>query len=104
MIRNAAGTAAATEDVDLALSSTDPPGTILYPTGNSAFSVATFARRVSTPVAGSTPAIRSLWTVSVGFLSRRQISGQSWEYSTVANLSSGTVPQFGMGIWRVRSA
>jgi hypothetical protein len=29
---------AATDDVDFALSSTDPPGTILYPTGNVAFS------------------------------------------------------------------
>src|SRR5258706_84987 len=75
MIRSAAGTAAATEDVDLALSSTVPPGTIVYPTGNSAFNAWTLACRASTTVAGNTFATRSLWTVSVGFRSRRQISG-----------------------------
>src|SRR6267154_604074 len=73
MMKSAAGTAAATEAVDLALSSTVPPGTIAYPTGNWAFNAWTFARRASTTVAGSTFAIRSLWTVSVGFRSRRQL-------------------------------
>src|ERR1700675_3263693 len=104
MMRSAAGTTAATDDVDLAPSSTDPPGTILYPTGNSAFSASTLVCSVSTTVAGSTLAIKSLWTVSVGFRSRRQISGQSWAYSTVANWSNGTVLPFGMGTCRVRNA
>jgi hypothetical protein len=67
MMRSAAGTTAATDDVDFALSSTDPPGTIVYPAGSSAFSASTLERRVSTTLAGCTPAIRSLWTVRIGF-------------------------------------
>src|SRR5712672_3140 len=103
MMRSAAGTTAATDDVDLAPSSTDPPGTILYPSGNSVFSASHFLRSVSTTVAGITLAIKSLWTVSVGFRCGGQISGQSWAYSTAANWSNGTGPTFGIGTCRLRS-
>ena len=52
-------------------------------------------------VAGCTPWVRSACTVMVASRSRRQISGQSRLYSTVATCRSGTALPLGSGISRV---